>query len=238
MVDNRYNFGCTIRDAIVSGSDRKTELRTIFEDKLFQRLGISAGHSYFNCDLVHPYIYVHAYVNETNSLFPASEWTELQNVFYPKGKARKLVFDCFNDSVLEIGLPTVNFPTDETIDAVSIANYKSVSVNIYFNVNIAELDRKTRQAFPNIRFHLRFCMSCRMEHYYLIFDDLSGKERADTDGTTLKIVDFVFSLCEQNDPLHIFYDNEVTPIITTKEEIIKKGMAMGIMRNNPGFETL
>ena len=81
-------------------------------------------------------------------------------------------------------------------------------------------------------------MSYGTEHYYLIYDDMTSKETANEDGTTSKIADYVLSFCSNNDPLHVFFDNEVKPIVTTKDELIYNGMAMGIMRDNSCFETL
>ncbi len=75
-------------------------------------------------------------------------------------------------------------------------------------------------------------------NYYLIFDDESSKELANNEGTIPQITDYIFSLCKQNDPLHIFDDNSVNPIITSKEEIRRSGSAMGVMRENPDFKTL
>lgn len=238
MIDKRYHFGHTLRETILLGRDEKTELRTIFEKKLLQRIGLSVCHSDFSQEFHTPCLFLSVEISKHKNLFLSSEWENIHGIFYPRGKMREELIACFNDSVVEVGLPALKFSSDEGISIASVYDYKCMAANLYFHVNIVEIDRKARQAFPNSRFHIRFCRSEHDEHYYLIFDDESSKERADKKGMISKITDYIFSLCKKNDPLHIFDDNSVNPIITSKEEIKRSGSAMGIMRENPDFDTL
>lgn len=239
MIDSRYRFGSDLRNIIISGSDKKTELRELFENNFFDRVGIRAAHSYFNQDTMNPYIFVHADIHAVRDKYlSSSEWECIDNIYYPKETMRNVVFACFNDAVSEMRLPKIKFPANKNVAAFSVASYIETATNLYFNINMKEIDEKARHAFQNIKFNLRFCMSLTSQHYYLIFDDLLSKETAIADGTVLKIIDFVFSVCKQNDPLQIFCNNIVTPIITSKEEIIESGKAMDIMRNNLAFDTL
>ncbi len=235
MIDNRYSLGRSLRDTIIAGIDEKTELRNIFEKKLSQVAGITVCHSYFNQDTTHPYIAIAADMGKNPQFFCASDWERHQDIFYPKLNMRKTIVDCFNASVVEQGLSALTFPNDESIDIISAIDYKGISANIYFNLNIADIDRAAQQAFPNTEFDIRFRMSYETEHYYLIYNDLKSKENADEDGTTSNITNFILNFCQRHDPLHIFDDNEVNPIVTTKDEIIGSGMAMGIFRDNAFF---
>jgi len=235
MVDNKYSFGLDLRNTIILGKDRKTELRELFENNFFHRSGIRIIHSYFNGNIMNPYIFIHA--DSCEDLNP-SDWDITHNIYYPRKCMRSVIFDCFNDALTKVELPKIEFPVKESIDVVSLTSYARTAANIYFNVNIKEIDKEAHKAFPNVKFNIRFNLSYTSQHYYLIFDNSADKKTAFEEGTSLRITDYVFSVCRQNDPLNIFSDNVITPIVTSKEEIAKIGKTMEIMRNNLDFDTL
>ena len=63
-------------------------------------------------------------------------------------------------------------------------------------------------------------------------------ESAESDGTVGQITRYIFDFCKSNDPLHIFVGEPPCPYVTTKDELIQSGQAMGIMRENPDFTDL
>lgn len=216
---------------IINGAYKKTKLRCMFEENLLRRTGIHACHSDFCVGpyISSPYIFVSADIIKTPSIFNTSDWEVTAGIYYPKGKMRNYIFECFNDAAEKCGLSCIEFPIKESVSAVSFDDYESISGNIYFSINIVQIDIAARKEFPNIDFVIRFCRSSGKTHYYLIFSNKD--EQIGNMGITGKITDFVDALCKHNDPLHIFENEKLMPIVTDKVTLKESGKVMGIVKN-------
>lgn len=222
-----HSFGPILRDTVITGKDEPTVFRRTFEALLYEKTGIRARHSHYAAY----YLALEADTASFASLQSHPDCEEANGNLYPQGDLRQVIFDCLNSAALSCGLAPMDFSERGSI---IISDYLSTARNIYFSLRIVDIDRDTRIRFPNGGFMLRWRHASDL-FYYIIYDDEAVKAEADKTNLTAEIINYVNIHIHANDLLHLFDDELMYPVVTSKPVLKEQGKVMGIMRNNTGF---
>lgn len=235
---SKHSFGKSLRQVIIDGADEKTALRELFEEKLGSRLDLKVQFSsfYWSNGLKYPFISLYLDDETIKRSLNKPELIKNKNIYYPTGSTRKDIFLCLNDAAKECGLSEAEFPEDDSVLAISIEAFDNAYANVFFDVNIAKIDKEMRKTLKNPNAMLRFRISSANHHYYLIFNSEEDSFKAQTSGLTQQISDFVNGFCKKNDTFHVFENYETAPLISSKEKLKQNGEIMAIMRDNPMFD--
>lgn len=226
-MNQEHSFGPLLRDTILTGKDTPTPLRMEFEELLYQRTGIRACHSHY----AGFHLSIEADGDSFTSLQCHPDCEDIHGKLYPQANLRQSIFDCLNCAAVVCGLAPVDFHDNSSI---VISDYLSTARNIYFSLHIVDVDRNTRIRFPNGGFMLRWRHANDL-FYYIIYEDESVKAEADKTDLTAEIINYVNIHIHANDPLHLFDNELMYPVVTSKPALKAQGTVMGIMRNNTEF---
>ncbi len=227
-MNQEHSCGPLLRDTILTGKDTPTPLRLKFEELLYQRTGIRARHSHY----VGFHLSIEADRDSFTDLQSHPDCEESHGNLYPRENLRQTIFDCLNSAAVACDLAPIDFHENSSI---VMSDYLATARNIYFSLRIVDIDRDTRIRFPNGGFMLRWRHASDL-FYYIIYDDEAVKAEADKTNLTAEIINYVNIHIHANDPLHLFDDELMYPVVTSKPELKEQGEVMGIMRNNTGFE--
>ncbi len=114
-------------------------------------------------------------------------------------------------------------------------DYNACMREAFFSSHLfAKTERDARLLFADSVFIIRYCGN---NQYYLIFETDRMFEEYNANGTALSIAEEVNRIIAAKDYLKVFENNMPKAIITSDEEIKRSGRIMGIMRNNPAFDS-
>ena len=106
----------------------------------------------------------------------------------------------------------------------------------FFMDHAVGLENALKSKYSDVSFSFR--VKDDIQYYYLIFLTDEDMRKATQKYGIENINHFVWELCKQDDPYHVFDQPLPLPVVSTKQEIIKSGAAMAIMRENLKFDTL
>ncbi|MBP5270736.1 MAG: hypothetical protein ILO42_07250 [Clostridia bacterium] len=119
---------------------------------------------------------------------------------------------------------------------LSLYDYGACMRDAFFASHLfADIEAEARALYPDCKFLIRLCGSGR---YYLIFETDKALEQYDRIGTAGQIARSIEKLTAAKDYLSAFRNEPPKPVITCYEELKRTGGIMGIMRNNPAFDSL
>ncbi len=228
--NDTYSLGYSLREKIISGNNYRTKLGVCFERILFEKTGIAVKSSYFEYQENQPSLFVYADISGSPILFEKSIFRKSNFDYYPIGGFDNTILECLSLAIDMVGLPALILPEKTYI---IISDYVTTAINIYFNVNIADIQYKAQKSFPQISFRLAW-RNAVSNQYYVIFENDYEKNNALHSEIATQIIALVSEYCKENDRLAIF-QNEVLPIVTTVDELNKTAKMVSICRDNPHF---
>ena len=212
---------------------QNTELGKLFNQKISERLGFEVVTSFLTVNKSAVCIDIKQKGREGGVFGTVFRKTEnsMHNISDP---TCKLVLDTLCECIDTLSLKQIDI-TNKLL-SVEIYDFVKRSRVGYFMERTDHLEKKLKAKYQDLSFSLRF--KDDDQYYYLIFSTDEDMRKAKEKYGIENINNYVWELCRQEDTYHVFDLPLPEPVISTRQEIINSGAAMGIMRNNPNFTTL
>lgn len=211
-----------------------TELGKLFNEKLSQRLHFEVIASHLTVNSKRVYIYIKERGLEGKMFGIVFEKTE-NDLHHLTDPTCATVWNTLCESLDALSLQGFN-TTGKRELSLEIYDFVKRSRFAYFTDNAVYLEKKLKAEYPDVSFSFR--VKDDIQYYYLIFLTDEDMRKATQKYGIENINHFVWELCKQDDPYHVFDQPLPLPVVSTKQEIIKSGAAMAIMRENLKFDTL
>jgi hypothetical protein len=216
-----------------------TKLGELFQDKISQRLGFEVIASNIVvcgknicCDIKEKGV--------SGGMFGTVSRHEEKNICCITDDVCRHVWEVFCECVEQLSLPQLMYYDEHQKIPyelhVTIYDFVKRSRFGYFMDYAVDIERALKKEYADLAFSFR--INDDIQYYYLIFHTEEDRKKAEEIYGIENMNLFVWNLCKKDDEYHVFDEPLPAPIVTTKQEVIKSGKAMGIMRNNLGFSTL
>ena len=163
-----------------------------------------------------------------------------ENILRIQNATCQCIWNALCESLAEMGVPQLNLYVDSQHVSkklrIEIYDFVKRSRFGFFMDYPVELEQELRRKYPDVHVSLR----CKdfLQYYYLIFATEEDLDRAKRVYGIENMNDFVWELCKREDTYGVFREPIPMPEVLTKQEVIRTGRAMEIMRENLKFSGL
>ena len=163
-----------------------------------------------------------------------------KNIFCMRNATCQCIWDALCESLAEMGVPQLNLYVDSQHASkklhIEIYDFVKRSRFGFFMDYPVELEQELRRKYPDVQVSLR--VKDDIQYYYLIFATEEDLDRAKRVYGIENMNHFIWELCKREDTYGVFREPIPMPEVLTKQEVIRTGRAMGIMRENLKFSGL
>ena len=163
-----------------------------------------------------------------------------ENIFCMRNATCQCIWDALCESMAEMGVPQLNLYVDSQHASkklhIEIYDFVKRSRFGFFMDYPVELEQELRRKYPDVQVSLR--VKDDIQYYYLIFATEEDLDRAKRVYGIENMNHFIWELCKREDTYGVFREPIPMPEVLTKQEVIRTGRAMEIMRENLKFPGL
>ena len=165
---------------------------------------------------------------------------EEENILRIQNATCQCIWNTLCESLAEMGVSQLNLYVDSQHASkklcIKIYDFVKRSRFGFFMDYPVELEQELRRKYPDVHVSLR----CKdfLQYYYLIFATEEDLDRAKRVYGIENMNHFIWELCKREDTYGVFREPIPMPEVLTKQEVIRTGRAMGIMRENLKFPGL